>query len=134
MTNQVSELFELCKDVYKRLPEWRTGWWYPYLHMGEMETIDRHIYTDEFGAIVDYQRDVPLYTSDYLLKKLPVHIDEGVRAQHLLVYAETIYPYTENYYTALYEKSEYQEYSDTPLKALLKLTIALSEAGELGNE
>ena len=132
MTNQASELYELCKEVYER-----TGWEDVRDFYHENDTFDEETQTfkrNGIFSIVERKRadyNTPLYTSDYILKKLPVHIDRGVRAKHLLVYEETIYPYTENCYRALYEKSEYQEYSDTPLKALLKLTIALSEAGEL---
>ena len=103
MTNQASELFELCKKVYEK-----TGW-KP---------------TDWQHGIEDGQ---PLYTSDYLLEKLPATVKNDFDGG--------------NDYIILYKKGKswYADYmgqfkrqkSDTPLKALLKLTIALSEAGEL---
>ncbi len=112
-TNQASEL---CKEVYER-----TGW-KP---------------TDWQHGIEDGQ---PLYTSDYLLEKLPAHFYGGTIAMT----AETdegptrySFFYEDNYETAKVvhcKNVRLQGWDDTPLKALLKLTIALSEAGELNNE
>ena len=104
-TNQASELFELCKEVYKR-----TGW---------DDLADDHPWITERG-VLGYKRNgvSPLYTSDYLLEKLPGWTELRKK--------------TTNYYIA--KRDALVSFSfecDTPLKALLKLTIALSEAGEL---
>jgi len=65
---------------------------------------------------------VPLYTSDYLLEKLlpitSIQLKRKANGDIRLFY----FP----------EKPDYATYDyDTPLKCLLALTIALSEAGEL---
>lgn len=116
-TNQVNELYELCKEVYEK-----TGWEAP-------ET-----YKAEDG---NPENDWQAYDTDYLLEKLPAHFYGGTIAMT----AETdegptrySFFYEDNYETAkvVHCKSvRLQGWDDTPLKALLKLTIALSEAGEL---
>ena len=99
-TNQASELYELCREVYEK-----TGW-KP---------------TDWQHGIEDGQ---PLYTSDYLLEKLP----ETYNKQELTLWRSGVSSWRAGY-------SPTESYrDDTPLKALLKLTIALSEAGELDND
>ena len=107
-TNQASELFELCKKVYERT-EWQgdflSNWGWVQAH-GEYE-VDNGC-TDGLP---------PLYTSDYLLERLPKGV--SVMKEQL----------TNNYNAGL--PRVHRSVSDTPLKALLKLTIALSEAGEL---
>ena len=122
-----SELFELCKEVYER-----TGWegvetyaiqnddatWI----VGD-ENGDLFILTKEVEAQGYYDYYAPLYTSDYLLEKLlPV------------CYSIQIYRRKTGLIDLMWspQKPMYDDVvSDTPLKALLKLTIALSEAGEL---
>lgn len=135
-TNQASELYELCKEVYEK-----TGWcevdkfWHSLVShdtkkWGEYKLQDYRP-SDLFGM-----RIVPLYTSDYLLEKLPKYVIE-----YDSYYEQDIYHYlcvmkVPDGYVALYDglslahKVKIQR-TDTPLKALLKLTIALSEAGEL---
>ena len=115
------ELFELCASVYK-FTGWKTG---------------RHIWSPKRPLVCkgdDFMDGMsfPLYTSDYLLEKLPVHVDKE-RAKHLYQYVETFYPYTKREYMVGYEKSEFSEYADTPLKALLKLVVTLHESGKLEN-
>ena len=127
-----NECFELCKEVYKR-----TGWKQEpdisYLY----KYWDNH---DELCVISIEEADdtlIPAYTSDYLLEKLPAHFYGGTIAMT----AETdegptrySFYYEDNYETAKvvhYKNVRLQGWHDTPLKALLKLTIALSEAGEL---
>ena len=131
-TNQASELFELCKEVYER-----TGWedtdfgyWeYKSLRTDEIEII-------KISALNKIKWSSPLYTSDYLLEKLPEYVIE-----YDSYYEQDIRNYlcvmkVPDGYVALYDglslahKVKVQR-TDTPLKALLKLTIALSEAGEL---
>ena len=115
--NDQDALFELCKQVYEK-----TGW----------KPTDRQ-HGDENGQ--------PLYTSDYLLEKLPPSmnsIDDGDNWLKLWVdgnVGEKNKPYL---WWAEYTKGDdnyTQQFpsgvDNTPTKALLKLTIALSEAGEL---
>ncbi|MDV7992097.1 hypothetical protein [Rhodococcus sp. IEGM 1374] len=72
---------------------------------------------------------IPLYTSDYLLGKLPRRIDK--------TFFLVITPSEDRYWYAAYSqyaagnKVKFNIQGDNPLKALLKLTIALHEAGEL---
>lgn len=125
MSNQASELFELCKKVYE-LTEW-----------GDMQNRS-HTWT-KINEKNKPQSLCPLYTSDYLLEKLPEYVIE-----YDSYYEQDISNYlcvmkVPDGYVALYDglslahKVKVQR-ADTPLKALLKLTIALSEAGELDNE
>lgn len=103
------ELFELCKRVYEA-----TGW--------ENDPYKKHInkaekYEHRYG-------ESAIYTSDYLLEKLPRSYDG---------YPVTVGSIGENDWQAWYynEDGNIQQIADTPLKALLKLTLALKEAGEL---
>jgi len=120
-TNQASELYELCKEVYKRTRWEDTLQFYDSFKdiysEGEYEDYGMsHSFIKGSYDIEDGQ--VPLYTSDYLLEKLPEWTE--------LKRKTTIS------YTAKRDALEsYSFESDTPLKALLKLTIALSKAGEL---
>lgn len=110
------ELFELCKEVYKR-----TGW----------ENTEYSWYRFADGIAIG-SSDLPperweewlcrAYTSDYLLEKLPIHtslrkplngIGGGYEAEWYKVTTQ----------------EKYYEFDYTPLKALLKLVIALSDAG-----
>ena len=115
---QSSELFELCKEVYKR-----TGW---------DDLADDHPWITE-RDVIGYKRNgvFPLYTSDYLLEKLQSWF-----------YAMGASDFGQFYVTILADaciakvRSHDEDFSeqasaDTLLLALLKLTIALSEAGEL---
>ena len=115
-----TELFELCKEVYERFPEWN----------GTRDWIR------EDGLIVDYnvwKTSTPLYTSDYLLEKLPKRVDND-EVNWLDIYHEA----DPDCWRAGYEYAKndkwgdsYDVVADTPLLALLKLTLALHEAGEL---
>jgi hypothetical protein len=105
MNEQQKELYDLRHKVYML-----TGW--------EPEP-------DLQGIAVTGRS--PLYTSDYILEKLPGNIgDNWLR----------LAPIADNTWSAYYVQSgvktmRQDEWSDTPLKALLKLTIALHDAGEL---
>ena len=107
MTNQASELFELCREVYEK-----TGW---------KPTDWQH--GDEDGQ--------PLYTSDYLLEKLPSPLifNENDCAIEVRRTKKDKYMWSANIRHSFGQY--FKQIADTPLKALLKLTIALSEAGEL---
>ena len=100
---QDQELFELCKEVYEK-----TGW---------KPTDWQH--GDEDGQ--------PLYTSDCLLGKLPKETRFGT--PQLIWYVG----HWEACYTdavdSLWNQELKSHAADTPLKALLKLVIALDDAG-----
>lgn len=126
-TDQASELYELCKEVYER-----TGW------------EDVSALTDAEGKLLSpgylggrlYKEFVPLYTSDYLLEKLPEYVIEydSYHEQDICNYLCVMK--VPDGYVARYDglslahKVKVQR-SDTPLKSLLKLTLALHEAGKL---
>ena len=100
-TNQASELFDLCKKVYEL-----TGWSDETLEKMALSMADSELHTE-----------CPLYTSDYLLEKLPRYeiVDNGVMA-------------TASFYDS--DKDAWYYGDDrTALKALLKLVIALEKAG-----
>ena len=103
-TNQASELYELCREVYER-----TGWEAP-------ET-----YKAEDG---NPENDWQAYNTDYLLEELPKEqFTQPDFVECLMVRKDSETSYTAGYFLIIETKA------DTPLKALLKLTIALSEAG-----
>ena len=129
-TNQAS-LFELCKEVAKR-----TDW------LCDEDESDFYFYweANEGGDFsIRYRNECPyyskdeyypLYTSDYLLAKLPKTLKHHEHYDYLTLWSDS-----ETDWNAAYELDNDCENFDTagvsPLKALLKLTIALSEAGEL---
>lgn len=114
-----TELFELCKQVHEAM-----GWegtdfnYYP----GERSffTIDRADNKLRHAFVLS-----PLYTSDYLLEKLPGWIDHGrpiLRKANL------------NQWSASYDFGPHESYiarGSTPLKSLLKLCLALHKQGLL---
>ena len=124
---QASELFELCKEVYR---------WTKWQQKGT-----RMIFNDaDDGAGLYKHLEGYLYTSDYLLEKLQPFKTEarGNRGDVMPVNAFVfVSRESKNEFRAGYRYNlngaKYSDgiYADTPLKALLKLTIALSEAGEL---
>lgn len=103
-----TELFELCKSVFEK-----TGW------------DDDKLLPKGIPAHLGY---CPLYTSDYLLEKLPKRIEKAGG-----VYWITISPMDrQGTWGVSYESNPDEEnmlfnFADTPLKALLKLTIELAE-------
>ena len=113
-TNQASVLLELCKEVYEK-----TGWEAP-------ET-----YKAEDG---NPENDWQAYDTDYLLEKLPQYIRHekhdcrlevsptGYASKYLTLWA-ACYVNDSGIHTP------YIDTADTPLKALLKLVIALDDAG-----
>lgn len=105
------ELFELCKKVYKRFG-WDEGYKYfygttPYAHNTKHSLLD----------------NTPLYTSDYLLERLPLR-SKRIEDTAMLGRATN-----NNGWSIIYRDMAYL--ADTPLKALLKLIIALDDAGQL---
>ena len=113
MTIESSELFELCKQVFEK-----TGW-------GSTD-LDKQMYVEtEFGpeyveSIGDGEGfwEFPLYTSDYLLEKLPFPTEIGCDSFMWIGKYEN-------------RGNQIWERADTPLKALLKLTLKLHEEGLL---
>lgn len=130
-TNQASELYELCKEVYEL-----TGWKYTIGRFHDDGSYDGYVghrgiaYTPNPQNAEWLPKDIPLYTSDYLLEKLPKKYNNGILLLAITNSTQwgaeyySFYPPERGAKTDVY-------ISDTPLKALLKLTIDLSEAGEL---
>jgi hypothetical protein len=130
------ELFELCQQVYEE-----TGWddkslinSYKQLIKHNTTSWNNWFFADYNNHVNDFsERSIPLYTLEYLLEKLPPEIDGK-----LLVITNGDKPHTgyaerDNYGNYTLDESFYEnaQYSDTTLKALLKLTLVLSERGEL---
>lgn len=140
-----NELFELCKEVHAR-----TGW-----KSGQTNRFES--YTDVSGHLQvkfvngrDYmppsEHVMPLYTSDYLLEKLPGAVYESAddpstpnrRIQYALRMETPQVNYMSHMWAYFYydgsEKPEglrYWSEGNTPLKAILKLVLALDKAGKL---
>jgi len=122
-----TELFELCREVYEK-----TGW-----DDDELE----HCYTHNGAYPGKGECECPLYTSDYLLEKLPTWIEQDVnkldgidRARRVALQLRKWNYQGDKYfaeYHELYYAPLFRAESDTPLKALLKLTIALHDKGAL---
>ena len=116
MTQLSDETLELCKRLYE-LTGWETDTWY-----------------DSKIAQVGGERvQHPVYTSDYLLDKLPKKIQND-EENWLDIYHDA----DTHRWQALYEYAKgdpwgdfYEAAADTPLKALLKLSITLAEKGLL---
>jgi hypothetical protein len=126
-----NELFELCKEVYEK-----TGWedthqekWFYNLDgkTGVFNTIRLNDTEPDFHSL---SRIAPLYTSDYLLEKLPIHV--GVEKGSAMMGEAQFYCAYK-----IYHKGTPLEYKlnagdkRSAVKALLKLTLALHAAGEL---
>jgi hypothetical protein len=100
-----TELYDLCKEVYKRT-EWSLT---PTPSVPSWYiTADK-----QYNTIA-----VPHYTSDYLLEKMPFFCG---------VYHDSSGVWRADVHIGLIKRY----YAATPLKALLKLVIALDDAGEL---
>lgn len=142
-----NELFELCKEVYEKTKWGRfdngttpTDFYYSKGWNGKdkVEWAEEHYSFWQQAALLhvslDRERAVPLYTSDYLLEKLPKKIKHnGKRLSPSLKSVDEHKWWLAQYYEIADGTPEYNCVSDTPLKSLLKLTIALHEAGELSN-
>lgn len=119
-----TELFELCKEVYER-----TGW---KDTLGYIQPFGQNAhFPDWFDDTITEDHDIaPLYTSDYLLEKLPNTIRKD---WWLNIAPETSY---KGLWIADYQHKKTKQSSPigvatSPLKVLLMLTLALHEAGEL---
>lgn len=136
-TNQASELFELCKEVYER-----TGFKdtldFAYKSKSGPWLVQRANNYDAYPSWWLVGGEVPsdctpLYTSDYLLEKLPEEVKKRVLVVTNGDRPHAGYAERDNY--GNYTLDEYYwknaQYSNEVRKALLKLIIALSDAGEL---
>lgn len=130
------ELFGLCKEVNTRL-----GWGVPktdkimdyYFKDGinGWEIVEFPVFSSAGILNVMNKRGAayPIYTSDYLLEKLPRNINEATN--ELLVsrwasrWRACYMPINLGHFP------EQRTEADTPLKALLMLVIALDDAGQL---
>lgn len=112
------ELYELCKEVYEA-----TGW-----DGDELDALRQAEPGEEDENIV-----CPLYTSDYLLEKLPRTVEnvDNDGSNSLEVGVGTQELWEASYANAFHVDYRYTVGADTPLIALLKLTLALHKAGEL---
>ncbi len=130
------ELFELCKEVYKRT-EWKDTDCVWYSNAGEVHD-KRSVWHK--NDVFDKPANVPLYSSDYLLEKLPANVASKIYEENfaqLWTRKDQDKDEPERYfaYYAVMSKencmSDFGVHSDTPLKALLKIVIALHEAGDV---
>lgn len=134
-----AELFELCKEVYERT-EWNPSHWQIKVNPGlNSEYLRRITEEDEEDCSYDelYADAIPEYTSDYLLEKLPRYIelkDIGLKV------GLSLFVVGDNGWLARYDCSINNDtdsflhrstYGKTPTETLLKLTIALHEAGDV---
>jgi len=118
----MEELFELCKEVYEKTGlDTETG------HDGRELYLEKWYWTlngkvQSFAAerykLLEDQVVAPLYTSDYLLEKLGDNLEMKKFGEDYL-------------FTKYVNDTFFDGSSDTPTKALLKLTLALHEVGEL---
>lgn len=138
MSHTDPELFELCKEVHKRTKwddETLTNSWKRLISHDMKQWRDWFIagynnHTNDFS-----EKTVPLYTSDYLLEKLPSHLNENNETYYLTLEKMNDQSYTASYgYVDIGQVDHPKikpEIADTPLAALLKLTIKLHENGEI---
>lgn len=123
------ELFELCEEVYELELGWEFNgdYFVPDIYSSDanakaiasLESIEK----DRVNGWLKLKNAVPLYTSDYLLEKLPFEEYDLFLATN-----PGVGWWVESFDN---EVNIPRVDADTPLKALLKLTIALKEAGEL---
>lgn len=73
----------------------------------------------------------PYYSADYLLDKLPTPLNLYGEPHQLVLRKGAQDDYFAEYWHSDELSGDYYETGDTPIKALLKLTISLYEAGEL---
>ena len=92
----------------------------------ETLSLCKEVYKATFWEMSEWEfGGVPLYTSDYLLGKLKEYFTYENEIDFGVYYLREI-----NEWEALVQDKGAST-ADTPLKALLKLTLALHEAGEL---
>lgn len=129
-----TELFELCVEVYKR-----TGWGDWSQPDGDSDQTDaywKHLKGEtEAEAFVssDHTRwsdaiwIAPSYDTDYIFGKLPHDKQFRLMVDTVTISKKRVYWVQGNW------DKRWTEHCDDPLKALLKLVIALDDAKELLN-
>ena len=126
-----TELFELCKEVYKR-----TGWKEDTTGFGMYYTED--VYEDGSSLWNQYCWSegkapngnwIPKYSIEYIMPLMPSGIQLVKMATGNNYMARKNYGSSTTHTRDFYNKLRHE--SDTPLKALLRLTIALHKVGEL---
>lgn len=131
-----NELFELCKEVYKRT-EWEdTDYVWalkPYSSDDDYEIKSWESILKSHNGYFLAKTCKPLYTSDYLLEKLPRDLVTEDDHTYLCVNVSLLDKWAAYYGDAAGNKGTEVQRADTPLKALLKLAIALDDAGELSH-
>ncbi len=126
-----NDLFELCKEVYEKT-EWDgTDKYWHILISHDMKTWREPRLQDYKPDNLFGMRIVPLYTSDYLLEKLPSHITSEWDNSFELWNSGDEWVAGYEYADTEAIDNSHTQFADTPLKSLLKLTLALHEAGEL---
>ena len=133
-----NELFELCKQAYEA-----TGWKYTIGRFHDDGSYDGYVghkgvaYTPNPQDAEWLPKDIPLYTSDYLLEKLPRAVkfygDPASMSGSGYSYLSIERPVASNW-CASYRYEGYPihcGFGDTPLEALLRLTLKLHEEGLL---
>lgn len=121
-----NEVFELCKRVYEA-----TGW--KNTEDGFFDGGEVMPFTDRIGTYIGASNfRCPLYTSDYLLEKLPVYSED---AEGMLS-VTTRQGQERNGWMAYYEDVDgysvgAEGIGKSPLEALLRLTLKLHEEGLL---
>jgi hypothetical protein len=124
------ELVDLCKEVFERLPMWdSTEKCYAYIDdysPGAYYWQVIPLHEDNVDGVDEWH---PLYTSDYLLEKLPS--DCGVQKLYTQQFDKHFYNAFQVQFKNSQHESRLETGADAPLKALLKLVIALHEAGDV---
>lgn len=124
-----TELKELCIEVYKRTSWNQTKEAYYYYEFGGVKI-------EPYSSLVendDYYMVAPLYTTDYLLPKLKsgagvTKDSDGYTARR----PSNLGVFPVGYKDPLHGRIGWT--SDTPVKALLTMIIALDDAKELPHE
>jgi hypothetical protein len=122
---QDNELLELCNKVHEK-----TGW--DDKKFFYLKGLSEPIYLTQLPPHASEEIICPLYTSDYLLEKLP-HVlnhkkDKNGRSRFLTLSKGSMSAIAR--YGTVDDPAIWVR-ADTPLKALLKLVLALSKEGKL---
>lgn len=131
MTTASRELFELCKQVYEA-----TGWgetdsmFYQQVDRSRGKPYSYHwLVTGSYAAKGASNKDrqpIPLYNSDYLLEKLKPFLNAERKSLSFRFTDNVFWLDADDIYNGP-RLSAIQ--ADTPLKAILKLVVALDDTG-----
>lgn len=130
------ELFKLCKEVYKRFPEWNDTrdfwWWDKRLYTPGDKPVSTGFELSEYMhnqfIVDDKQEGMPAYTSDYLLDKL-VEKKAGLTVYHVHSTMSWEAFYSGKFFEYGTDTQHWDTQGRTPLEALLRLVISLDDAG-----